>query len=81
MDETYMFKEDVNAFYKTFHELFRELKALNMLSGRYASDGFFEIANFHFRSSRYDSALYYYQKALHAALPTFKTIGSRGKSN
>jgi len=73
MNETYTLKKDVPAFYRTFHELFRELKALNMLNSRLAAQGYIGAADFHFRSFRYDSALFYYQRALHSALPAFQS--------
>lgn len=71
MAETYSLKQDDNAFYESIHELFQEFRALGMVRSRQTSEGFLILGNHHTRKFNYDSALYYYQKALIASIHSF----------
>ncbi len=71
MADTYAMVLDEKRFYKTIRELFDEFSSLGMMQSRQASEAFVLIGDFHYRESRYDSALHYYQQALIASAPTF----------
>ncbi len=60
-------------FLKTIKEVFKELNSLNKLYGREAVQVWLLIGDHHNRKMSYDSALFYYQKALITSVPSFRS--------
>jgi CHAT domain-containing protein len=73
MLDTYLKVDDYGGYQSVRKEIFKELSAFGRLRSRQASQAWLAIAEYHSRKSNYDSALYYSQKALIAALPHFNS--------
>ena len=74
MAQVYTAVNDEANFFKTTREFFDELSKRNEERGLFLSQGMVLLADFHNAKKRYDSALHYYQNALVALLPTFKSL-------
>lgn len=61
-------------FDKKLKEIFRKLTALDQLKGRVPYWVYVILGGRQQKKEKYDSALYYYQKALTAAVPAFGTV-------
>ncbi|WP_276374387.1 CHAT domain-containing tetratricopeptide repeat protein [Chryseolinea sp. H1M3-3] len=72
--DAYSIVGDHKNFYKTIAELFRELKSLDRLHSREAAQTWFVLGGHHTRNAKYDSALFYYQKALIASSTGFHSM-------
>ncbi len=72
--DAYSIVNDHKNFYKTIAELFRELKSLDRLHSREAAQAWFVLGGHHTRNAKYDSALFYYQKALIASSTGFHSM-------
>ncbi len=73
MSGTYSLLGDKKNFLLTTRKVFRELALEGKLKSREAAQGFLVIADHHGRLKRYDSALFYCQKSLQAAVPGFES--------
>ena len=62
------------AFLKTIRELFGKLEKFDMLQDRRAAHAYVTMGSYHEQKLRYDSALYYYQRALMASVKTFRSL-------
>jgi CHAT domain-containing protein len=64
--------DDIN-FLRTRTEIFEELTTLNKTFSREASQTWMYSGDHHFRKMQYDSALFYYQRALMASVQSFQS--------
>jgi len=72
--QVYNALKDDARFLKTTRELFHSLSQRNEDHGHFMSQGMRAIGDFYNDRKNYDSALSYYQRALVALLPSFKSL-------
>lgn len=69
--ETYALKQDDKEFHQAINDFFEKLQTFGMVRGRLPSDGLVILGDYNMRKLRYDSALYFYQRALIASVHSF----------
>jgi len=74
MVETYSLNNDEKKLKNLVAEVFSELAALDKVKSKEAYTVFLLVGDHHSRKKRYDSALYYYQKAFIAVVPAFHSL-------
>ncbi|MBL7856995.1 MAG: CHAT domain-containing protein [Cyclobacteriaceae bacterium] len=71
--QAYLMKSDFPHVERTFRTHFLTLQRLQILAGRIRAESLTGYGDYQFVLKNYDSALHYYQSALHEAIPGFKS--------
>jgi CHAT domain-containing protein len=71
MIDTHSLNNDHVVFTKMVRETFQQLSSLDRLQSREAAEVWLVIGDHYSRSRSYDSAIFFYQKALMASVPSF----------
>jgi len=73
ISKAYLSRNVETPFFKAIHELFEKLEKLDMLRDRRAAHAYVTLGNYYEHKSSYDSALFYYQRALVASVKSFRS--------
>jgi CHAT domain-containing protein len=74
MADAYSLKHDDKKFFKVIKEVFQILSSLDKLQSKEAYTVYLLLGDYHNEKKKYDSALFYYQKALTAVVPSFHSL-------
>ncbi len=74
MADAYLLEKNYSAAFSEYKEMESRTKLLGMMKGRQGAEVYLGFGNYYESKNLNDSALYYYQKALTAAITPFKSM-------